>query len=155
MFLKDKKMIRVLVSFVVMFSLVLLASCSSNTTKKSWNDTVKLVSSGVVSIQIDVPVSFEGKWNSSGYGSGFIVDAERGIILTNRHIVTPGPVTAKAILINNEEIDLTPLYIDPVHDFGFYQYDPSKIKHLQPHQFKLSQTNPNVGQEIRIIGNDA
>ena len=155
MFLKDKEMIRVLVSFVVMFSLVLLASCSSTTTKKSWNDTVKLVSSGVVSIQIDVPVSFEGKWNSSGYGSGFIVDAERGIILTNRHIVTPGPVTAKAILINNEEIDLTPLYIDPVHDFGFYQYDPSKIKHLQPHQFKLSQTNPNVGQEIRIIGNDA
>jgi S1-C subfamily serine protease len=157
MFIKDKKMTHALMSFVVLFSLALLTNCSSttSTTKENWNDTVKLVSSGVVSIQIDVPVSFEGKWNSSGYGSGFIVDAARGIILTNRHIVTPGPVTAKAILINNEEIDLTPLYIDPVHDFGFYRYDPSQIKHLQPHQFKLSYTHPNVGQEIRIIGNDA
>ncbi|WP_231562030.1 trypsin-like peptidase domain-containing protein [Colwellia psychrerythraea] len=143
-----------LVLLAVLFSFIILTSCSS-TTKNNWNDTVKQVSSGVVSIQIDVPVSFDGKWNSSGYGTGFIVDAARGIILTNRHIVTPGPVTAKAILINNEEIDLTPLYIDPVHDFGFYQYDPSQIKHLQPHQFKLSKKNPIVGQEIRIIGNDA
>jgi S1-C subfamily serine protease len=157
MFIKNKKMTHFLVLLLGMFSLVFLTNCSSNTTKTktNWKDTVKLVSSGVVSIQIDVPVSFDGKWNSSTAGTGFIVDAEQGIILTNRHIVTPGPVTAKAILINNEEIDLTPLYIDPVHDFGFYRYDPSQIKHLQPHQFKLSNSNPNVGQEIRIIGNDA
>ncbi len=140
---------------IVFFLLIFLSNCSSSTSKKNWNDTVKLVSSGVVSIQTDVPVSFDGKWNSSSYGTGFIVDAVRGIILTNRHIVTPGPVTAKAILINNEEIDLKPLYIDPVHDFGFYSYEPSQIKHLRPHQFKLSNKNPNVGQEIRIIGNDA
>jgi len=155
MFIKNKKVTWVLALLVGLFSLLSLTSCSSYTVKNNWNDTVKLVSSGVVSIQTDVPVSFDGKWNSSGYGTGFIVDAERGIILTNRHIVTPGPVTAKAILINNEEVDLTPLYIDPVHDFGFYRYDPSQIEHLQPHQFKLSNSNPNVGQEIRIIGNDA
>lgn len=59
------------------------------------------MSSGVVSIQMDVPVSFDGKWNRSSYATGFIVDAEKGIILTNRHVVTSGPVTAKAILINN------------------------------------------------------
>ncbi|OUS32727.1 hypothetical protein A9Q98_00990 [Thalassotalea sp. 42_200_T64] len=70
-------------------------------------------------------------------------------------MVTPGPVTAKAILINNEEIDLTPLYIDPVHDFGFYRYQPTQIKHLNPHEFKFSGSLPTVGQEIRIIGNDA
>lgn len=143
------------VLLVVFFSLVFLSNCSSIASKKNWNDTVKLVSNGVVSIQTDVPVSFDGKWNSSSYGTGFIVDATRGIILTNRHIVTPGPVTAKAILINNEELDLTPLYIDPVHDFGFYRYDPKQIKHLQPHQFTLSDSQPSVGQEIRIIGNDA
>lgn len=155
MFIKNKNVTRVLVLLVILFSFIFLTNFSSYTTEENWNNTVKLVSSGVVSIQTDVPVSFDGKWNSSGYGTGFIVDAVRGIILTNRHIVTPGPVTAKAILINNEEIDLTPLYIDPVHDFGFYSYEPSQIKHLQPHQFKLSNSNPSVGQEIRIIGNDA
>jgi len=153
MFLKTKHIFIILVS---LSALIVLSNCSTvSTNEKNWNDTVKQVSNGVVSIQTDVPISFDGKWNSSGYSTGFIVDAEQGIILTNRHVVTPGPVTAKAILINNEEIDLTPLYIDPVHDFGFFRYDPSQIKHLTPHQFTLSDTNPTVGQAIRIIGNDA
>jgi pro-apoptotic serine protease NMA111 len=134
---------------------LLVSSCSPSSTDDSWDATVKLVSSGVVSIQMDVPVSFDGKWNSSSYATGFIVDAKRGIILTNRHVVTPGPITAKAILINDEEIDLTPLYFDPVHDFGFYRYDPKQIKYLKPHEFVLSARGPSVGQNIRIIGNDA
>ncbi|MEP1385476.1 MAG: trypsin-like peptidase domain-containing protein [Paraglaciecola sp.] len=135
--------------------LIFTLACSDLSKPNNWNDTVKQTSTGVVSIQMDVPVSFDGKWNSSSYATGFVVDAEQGIILTNRHVVSPGPVTAKAILINNEEIDLTPLYIDPVHDFGFFQYTPSDIKHITPHQFTLSDNEPQIGQEIRIIGNDA
>jgi pro-apoptotic serine protease NMA111 len=136
-------------------AMVLLNACGPEQNAKNWNDTVQSVSSGVVSIYIDAPMSFDGKWNSSSSATGFIVDARKGIILTNRHVVTPGPVTAKAVLINNEEIDLTPLYIDPVHDFGFYRYDPAQIKYIQPHEFSLSDKMPNVGQEIRMIGNDA
>lgn len=125
------------------------------TASANWNDTVKKVSSGIVSIQTDVPVSFDGKWNSSGYATGFVVDAKRGIILTNRHVVSPGPITAKAILNNNEEIELTPLYIDPIHDFGFFSYKPEQIKYLKPYQFSLNPNSAHVGQAIRIIGNDA
>ncbi len=128
---------------------------TEQTSTANWNDTVKKVSSGIVSIQTDVPVSFDGKWNSSGYATGFIVDAERGIILTNRHVVTPGPITAKAILNNNEEIELTPLYIDPIHDFGFFSYKPEQIKYITPYQFSLNTSSAHVGQAIRIIGNDA
>ncbi len=134
---------------------LVVVGCNTTPEPSKWNDTVKRVSSGVVSIQTDVPISFDGKWNRSSYATGFIVDKKRGIILTNRHVVTPGPVTAKAILVNNEEIDLTPLYIDPVHDFGFYSYQPADIKHIDPHQFTLKPERTHVGQEIRIIGNDA
>lgn len=134
---------------------LLMLGCSQSNTEKNWNGTVDLVSSGVVNIQIDVPIAFDGSWNRSTYATGFVVDAKRGIILTNRHVVTPGPTTARAILINNEEIDLVPLYIDPVHDFGFFRYQPEQIKHITPHEFKLSETDPKIGEEIRIIGNDA
>lgn len=148
--------IKTLVKTVAIFFLALtLSHCATSPKGLGWNNAVELVSSGVVSIQIDVPISFDGTSNRSTYATGFIVDAKRGIILTNRHVVTPGPVTAKAILINNEEIDLTPLYIDPVHDFGFYTYQPSDIKHIKPHEFTLNAQSAHVGQEIRIIGNDA
>ena len=36
--------------------------------------------------------------------TGFVVDAERGLILTNRHVVHQGPVTAEAIFLNDEEV---------------------------------------------------
>jgi pro-apoptotic serine protease NMA111 len=155
MLLNNKKVVHWLFCVLCSCFVFLLNACGPEQNAKNWNDTVQSVSSGVVSIYVDAPMSFDGKWNSSSSATGFIVDAKQGIILTNRHVVTPGPVTAKAVLINNEEIDLTPLYIDPVHDFGFYQYDPAQIKYIQPHEFKLSDKAPNVGQEIRMIGNDA
>src|SRR5215471_9269953 len=58
----------------------------------SWNRTLEHIASGVVSIQIDSTRSFDTERNSSAQATGFVVDAQNGIILTNRHVVTPGPV---------------------------------------------------------------
>ena len=46
---------------------------------------------GRVSIRVDSTRAFDTEWNSSSQATGFVVDAERGLILTNRHVVTPGP----------------------------------------------------------------
>jgi len=50
--------------------------------------------------------------------SGFVVDAARGIIITNRHVVSPNPITAEAVFYDHEEVPIWPIYRDPVHDFG-------------------------------------
>jgi S1-C subfamily serine protease len=83
------------------------------------------------------------------------VDAEHGIILTNRHVVTPGPVKAFATFLNREEVELEPIYRDPVHDFGFYRYDPSKLRFIQPAELPLYPEGAQIGVEIRVVGNDA
>ena len=57
-----------------------------------WTRTLERISTGVVAIQIDRPRAFDTEWNTSAQATGFVVDAEHGIILTNRHVVTPGPV---------------------------------------------------------------
>jgi S1-C subfamily serine protease len=84
--------------------------------------------------------------------TGFIVDVKRGIILTNRHVVSPGPIVASAILTNYEEIDLNPIYRDPVHDFGFMQFDPSKVKFMDLQEIPLSPARAKVGLDIRVVG---
>ena len=71
----------------------------------SWNRTLERIASGVVSIQIDSTRSFDTERNSSAQATGFVVDAQHGIILTNRHVVTPGPVRAQAVFLNQEEVD--------------------------------------------------
>ena len=121
----------------------------------SWKSTIDKVTSSIVSIQLEVPRAFETSRPMISQGTGFIVDAKRGIIMTNRHIVQLGPVTATAVFINQEEIELKPIYRDPVHDFGFFQYDPLKLRHLKVKSLELHPELASVGVEIRVIGNDA
>ena len=121
----------------------------------AWTETLERISSGVVSIRVDSTRAFDTEWNSSTQATGFVVDAERGIILTNRHVVTPGPVIAEAVFRNNEEVRLTPIYRDPVHDFGFFRYDPSELHYIEPAELPLVPDGAGIGKEIRVIGNDA
>jgi S1-C subfamily serine protease len=121
----------------------------------SWNSTLERISSAVVSIQIDSPRAFDTERNVSSQATGFVVDADRGLILTNRHVVTPGPVRARAIFLNQEEVDLAPVYRDPVHDFGFYRYDPAELRFIEPHELALAPEAAQVGRDIRVVGNDA
>jgi S1-C subfamily serine protease len=120
-----------------------------------WTRTLEKVATGVVTIQVDLARAFDTEWNMSSQATGFVVDARRGLILTNRHVVTPGPVTAQAVFLNREEVTLYPVYRDPVHDFGFYRYDPSKLRFIKPTELKLFPQGALVGREIRVIGNDA
>ena len=127
----------------------------SHAEEPTWAGTLDMVSSGVVSIQIDGVRAFDTEWSLSSQATGFVVDWERGLILTNRHVVMPGPVTAQAVFLNNEEVDLLPVYRDPVHDFGFYRFDPAALRFIRPHEFSLRPDKVHVGREIRVIGNDA
>jgi len=120
-----------------------------------WEETLDRVSRGVVSIHVDQTRAFDTEWNASSQATGFVIDAELGLILTNRHVVTPGPVVADATFINHEEVALTPVYRDPVHDFGIYHYDPAALRFMQPVALPLAPEGAVAGREIRVVGNDA
>jgi S1-C subfamily serine protease len=121
----------------------------------TWAATLERIAQSVVAIQIDGARAFDTEWNTSSQATGFIIDAERGLILTNRHVVTPGPVTSEATFLNREEVQLYPVYRDPVHDFGLYRYDPSKLRFAKPRSLPLFPEGAQIGREIRVIGNNA
>ena len=118
-------------------------------------DAIARIAPAVVTIEIDQTRAFDTEWNQSSQATGFVVDAERGLILTNRHVVTPGPVVATAVFQNREEVELQPIYRDPVHDFGFYRYDPAKLRYISPPALPLYPEGARIGTEIRVVGNDA
>lgn len=121
----------------------------------AWRRTLERIASGVVAIKVDATRAFDTDWNGSSQATGFVVDARRGLILTNRHVVSPGPVRAEALFLNQEEVDLVPVYRDPVHDFGFFRYDPAGLRYITPAELPLDPQRAQVGREIRVVGNDA
>ncbi|MDH3338670.1 MAG: trypsin-like peptidase domain-containing protein [Gammaproteobacteria bacterium] len=141
--------------FLAALAGLLLALTAMAAEDTAWTNTLERISSGVVSIRVDSTRAFDTEWNSSSQATGFVVDAKRGLILTNRHVVTPGPVVAEAIFRNNEEVRLTPVYRDPVHDFGFFRYDPAALHYIEPAELPLAPDGAGIGREIRVVGNDA
>jgi len=121
----------------------------------AWRRTLERIAPSVVSIQVDGTRAFDTEWNESGQATGFVVDAERGLVLTNRHVVTAGPVRAYGLFNNQEEVELFPVYRDPVHDFGFYRYDPAALKYIRPRALPLYAAGADLGRDIRVVGNDA
>lgn len=122
---------------------------------KRWQETLGRITPSVVVIRMDRPRGYEGVGRGNSQATGFVVDAERGLVLTNRHVVTGGPVTAKAVFLDNEVVDLVPVYRDPIHDFGLFRYDPAALRHIHPTSLTLAPQDARVGTQIRVVGNDS
>jgi S1-C subfamily serine protease len=121
----------------------------------TWERTLEASVNAVVQLRVSSTRAFDTESAGNSQGTGFVVDAERGLILTNRHMVTPGPVVAEAVFLNNEEVELTAIYRDPVHDFGIFRFDPEQVRFLELVALPLAPEAARVGVEIRVVGNDA
>ncbi|KAK4514241.1 F-box domain-containing protein [Mucor velutinosus] len=121
----------------------------------SWEITIEKCIKSIVSIKSCRTRGLDTELPGSFTATGFVVDPEQGIILSNRHVVSVSPIKAYAVLCNYEEIELTPIYRDPEHDFGFFRYDPCKVRFLDIPGIDLFPKGAKVGQDIRVVGNDA
>ncbi len=130
-------------------------SAQAQDNEAAWRETLEEIRPSVVSLRVNKTRPFDTESNTLLDGTGFVVDAQRGIILTNRHIVSTGPVKGEALFANQEEIELDRLYADPVHDFGFFRYDPAALRHIRPQGLELAPEAAQLGREIRVVGNDA
>ncbi len=119
-----------------------------------WAEVVARTAPQVVSLQISYVRDFVEVNQGVSSATGFIVDAEKGIILTNRHVVGSGPISMTATFQNLERVDVVPLYRDPVHDFGFLRYNPEDLKRNSPRSLTLNARGAEVGTDIRVIGSD-
>ncbi|KAH7852635.1 hypothetical protein Vadar_027235 [Vaccinium darrowii] len=124
-------------------------------TADDWRKALNKVVPAVVVLRTTACRAFDTEAAGASYATGFVVDKRRGIILTNRHVVKPGPVVAEAMFVNREEVPVYPIYRDPVHDFGFFRYDPGAIQFLSYEEIPLAPEAACVGLEIRVVGNDS
>lgn len=72
-----------------------------------WQATIEKVVRNVVSIHFCQTCSFDTDAAISSEATGFVVDAEKGYILTNRHVVGAGPFWGYCIFDNHEEVSLS------------------------------------------------
>jgi pro-apoptotic serine protease NMA111 len=69
-----------------------------------WHETTQHVIRNVVSIDFCHLQSFDTVSPGSYSATGFIVDSERGYIVTSRHVAGPGPFWGQCTFINHEKV---------------------------------------------------
>jgi hypothetical protein len=81
-----------------------LARVPTTAETAEWQATIENVVKNVVAIHFCQPCSFDTDSAMTSEATGFVVDAERGYILTNRHVVGSGPFWGHCIFDNHEEV---------------------------------------------------
>lgn len=86
------------------------------------------------------------------FGTGFIIDTHKGIIVTNKHVARPTDVVTEwtITLHDGREVHADLIYSDPWHDFSFLRIKhESSTKDIQSPKLN---TAVKVEDEIVIIG---
>jgi S1-C subfamily serine protease len=71
-----------------------------------------------VQVRTTLPVPFHGDRKGSGLGAGFVVDAGRGWVMTNAHVVGRSPSRVEVALHGEEYSEATKVYVDPFLDLA-------------------------------------
>ena len=76
-----------------------------------------------VQIKTTVPVPFDGDRKGSGFGAGFLVDAARGWVMTNAHVVSRSPSRVELAFHGHEYSEATKIYVDRHLDLAILKVD--------------------------------
>jgi len=143
------------------FAISLLGGCETSTTSSatssfsqmdnSWNvlsfaDTLDTVLPSVVRIGT-VKRNAEGKVGLSGIGSGAVIDAEKGYVLTNAHVVEG----SDGVLINMPDgrtLEARLIGLDTPTDIAIVQADDMKVAAVRT----ANSDNLRVGDVVFAVG---
>lgn len=84
-----------------------------------------------VKISARVLIGLSGDEKTAGdepyFGSGCVIDAQKGLVLTSKHVITESPVETHVIFSNLERVLAKRIYVDPQMDVAVIEFDPKKV----------------------------
>jgi S1-C subfamily serine protease len=117
-------------------------------------DSIEKIRNGVVSIKT-LPKASPYFEVGDSLGTGFVVDRQKGIIVTNRHVVGPeSPASHEVTFSNGQETTAKVKYADTWADFAFLEVDPKKIP-LSVTELALDEGFQKRDIEVYIVGQNA
>jgi len=102
-------------------------------------------------IRTIVTLPFEGDRKGAMRGAGFLVDAERGWIMTNSHVVSGSQARVEIAFADNEFTEARRVYVDPFLDLAILQVDPARTKGIAVPSLECDRM-PQVGHPVGAFG---
>lgn len=104
-----------------------------------------------VQIRTAVTTPLEGDSKGTSRGAGFVVDIERGWIMTNAHVVSRSPSRVEVALRNGEFVAADKIYVDAHLDLAIIQLPPSQRGGVTQAPIECRES-PAVGHAVGAFG---
>lgn len=151
------KLIRFCLSLYLTLSFGLVAkSLDISKNSKTLLDSVQksVVSINIQIIKVAYTINDLDHPVGMGLGTGFIIDKQRGLILTNKHISDISRIEHLEVsFFNGKETKAELLYSDPWHDFAILSVDTKEIP-TDAKAIVLSNSPVKMGQPVFMVGSN-
>src|SRR6185436_8104784 len=115
-------------------------------------DVFKTALNYTVQVRATLPVPFDGDRKGSGLGAGFVVDAERGWIMTNAHVVGRSPSRVEVAFHGREFVEAAKVYVDPFLDVAIVRLaDRTAASGVEAPRLECGSV-PAVGHPVGAFG---
>ncbi|MDH3703721.1 MAG: trypsin-like peptidase domain-containing protein [Alphaproteobacteria bacterium] len=105
-----------------------------------------------VKIKTRITTAFIEDKKGSYSGAGFVVDAKRGWIMTNAHVVGHSPATVTVAFKGKPFVKVRKVYVDPYLDLAVLKIDPSAVDADLAAAPLGCRRDPPVGHPIGAFG---
>ncbi len=104
-----------------------------------------------VKVKSAVPVPFTGDRKGTARGAGFVVDAERGWIMTNAHVVSRSPSRVEVAFKDEAFVPARKIYVDSFLDLALLEIARPPGKPLAAASLHCGEL-PTVGHPVGAFG---
>lgn len=105
-----------------------------------------------VKIKVQNEIAFNQDEAGSASGTGFLVDRERGWLLTNAHVATRSPSVIKVSFRDGEQIEAKRLHVDPIIDLAVLSIPPKSIPATATEAQLACDREPAAGTSVMAYG---
>jgi S1-C subfamily serine protease len=137
---------------VVVLAGVLAMACVQAHAESDAEAAFRAAKAWTVRVQVERTVSFVEDEPGAFQGAGFVVDAERGWILTNAHVAGRSPTNLKIAFEGGKLIPAERVYVDPYLDVAVISYMPAQLKKPPPEPTLECDSVPPIGHPVGAFG---
>ena len=130
------------------------AAASSTALPEARDPVIARLAPSLVHLTFDMPFAISGITDRNYHGTGLLVDAERGLVVTDRNTVPVALGDVRLTFGGALEIPGKVEFVHPLHNLAVVSYDPALIGTTPMRAARLNPLPLRLGQTITVVGMD-
>jgi hypothetical protein len=120
--------------------------------KKYDDPRVRSIAPSLVVVTFDLPYTVSGVADRHYYGTGLIVDKERGLVVVDRNTVPVSIGDVTVTFAGSLEVKAKVEQLHPLHNLAIISYDPAIINDTAVEEATFNSAELKPGDQLWVVG---